>query len=97
MLKERDQLLAQNLQLAEKIENLKGKAEDNELMVLEKKEQTQTLQQKIAMLEQQKEQDEITQQELKQQLSEQQQAAKKPPPKGFWLRLIYILKMMSKD
>lgn len=97
LLKERDELLTQNLHLAEKIKNLKEKVDDSELMVLEKKEQTQTLQQKIAMLEQQKEQDEITQQELKQQLSGQQQAAKKPPPKGFWLRLIYTLKMMSKD
>ncbi|WP_217544477.1 putative CRISPR-associated protein [Vibrio metschnikovii] len=54
LLKERDELLSQNMQLAEKIENLKIKAEINELMFLEKNEKIEILQQKIDMLEQRK-------------------------------------------
>ncbi|MDM1697272.1 putative CRISPR-associated protein [Thiopseudomonas alkaliphila] len=91
LLTERDQLLAQNLQLTETIKNLKEKADDNELIVMESKEQIDALQQKIATLEQQKEQANNTQQELKQQLKEQQ-TAQKATPKGFWSGLASFFK-----
>ena len=92
LLKERDQLLSQSLQLTEKIKNIQEKAENNELAALEQKEQIESLHLKIITLEQQKAQAKITLQQLKQQLNEQLQAAKKSTPKGFWLRLIAIFK-----
>lgn len=92
LLKERDQLLAQSLQLTETIKNLKEKADNNELIVMEYKEQVDALQQTIATLEQQKEQANNTQQELKQQLNELQQAAKQATPKGFWSGLASFFK-----
>lgn len=92
LLKERDELLAQSLQLTEKIKSLKGKAEDNELAALEKKEQLEILQQTVITLEQQKAQAEFMQQELKQQLNLQLQTAKNSVPKGFWSRLAYVFK-----
>lgn len=52
LLKERDELLSQNMQLTVKIENLKIKAETNELMILENNETIEILKKKIAMLKQ---------------------------------------------
>lgn len=49
-----DELFGKYLRLAEKIENLKVKLEGNELIILEKNKQIESLQQKIAMLEEKK-------------------------------------------
>ena len=74
------------------VKELKEKADNNELIVMEYKEQVDALQQTIATLEQQKEQANNTQQELKQQLNELQQAAKQATPKGFWSGLASFFK-----
>lgn len=92
LLKERDELLAQNLQLTAEIKKLKEIADNHELATLERKEQVETLQQKVITLDQQNTQAETAHQQLKQQLNEIQQAAKKSAPKGFWSRLAYVFK-----
>jgi putative CRISPR-associated protein (TIGR02619 family) len=78
LLKERDHLLAQGLQLTEKIKKLEEVADNKQLLKLELREQVESLQKVIA--------------ELEQQLNEQQQqAATKPISKSFWSRLFYVL------
>lgn len=80
LLKERDQLLVQNLELIEKIKQLEEVADNNELLKLEQKEQVESLQKSIVGLEQQLN-------------MQQQQEATKSLPKGFWSRLLYIFNM----
>lgn len=90
LLIERDQLLAENLQLIKKIKNIEDIADNRELIIIEKKENIEILKKTI---EKNQKQAQINQQQLESLFKEQKnQITKKTTPKGFLSRVACFFK-----
>lgn len=94
LLKERDQLLIDNVQLSKKVQILEGKIDNNELVKLDDRRQTDELQEVIIELEQQllNVKMMLGQQEIETQRIRSQAKQEKIVRHGFWSRVFYVFK-----